>query len=97
LHTHPSKLYRDKAADRYPPRPIESCQNGQAARLPSNFPSGIHPAFSGEMAYQGQTATAQPFCQLSDTADNGTAVREDIEDIEKELPDFLGNQIALFL
>jgi len=52
--------------------------------LPSNFPSGIHPAFSGEMAYQGQTAAAQPFCQLSDTA-----VREDIEDIEKELPDFI--------
>ena len=76
LHTHPSKLYRDKAADRYPPRPIESCQNGQAARLPSNFPSGIHPAFSGEMAYQGQTAAAQPFCQLSDTADNGTAVKQ---------------------
>jgi hypothetical protein len=41
------------------------------------------------MAYQGQTAAAQPFCQLSYTADNGTAVREDIEDIEKELPDFI--------
>lgn len=25
------------------------------------------------MAYQGQTAAAEPFCQLSDTAGNGTA------------------------
>ena len=68
LHTHPSKLYRDKAADRYPPlRSIESCQNAQTARLPSKSPLKIRPAFPGEMAYQGQTAAAEPFCQLSDS------------------------------
>jgi hypothetical protein len=31
------------------------------------------------MAYQGQTAAAEPFCQLSDTAGNGTAVKKHAE------------------